>query len=88
VDSSSKADEMMMSNGLQASINNFQFQTPNHNYYSTLGKFKLMHTLTSGGNTLQNNNLGLMSTMVGTNATNLMNPHMLLMPELTSSDSC
>jgi hypothetical protein len=39
------------SNFLQASINNFAFQTPNPNYYSTLAQFKFQRTggLASGG---------------------------------------
>lgn len=68
---------------LQASINNFQFQTPNPNYYSTLGQFKMMNTPGNatppmmGGSAYQKN-IGLMSTMVGTNTTN---QPMLLMQE-------
>ena len=39
------------SNFLQASINNFAFQTPNPNYYSTLAQFKFQRTggIASGG---------------------------------------
>jgi hypothetical protein len=57
------------SNLLQASINNFAFQTPNPNYYSTLGQFKVFGT--DGINTpVGYKQHGLLSTMVGTNITN------------------
>jgi hypothetical protein len=57
---------------MQASISNFAFQTPNPNYYSTLGKFRLLRTgVTSGGQSTPNGNqFGLLSTMVGTTITN------------------
>jgi hypothetical protein len=61
------------SNFLQASINNFAFQTPNPNYYSTLAQFKFQRTggLASGGlNTpIGLNGQGPLSTMMATTVT-------------------
>ena len=37
-------NERSSGGGLQASVNNFAFQTPNPNYYSTLAKFKFLQT--------------------------------------------
>jgi hypothetical protein len=43
-------EQQKQANPMQASISNFAFQTPNPNYYQTLGKFKLLRTGgTSGG---------------------------------------
>lgn len=69
------------SNPMQASISNFAFQTPNPNYYQTLGKFKLLRTggTTGGQSTPNDGHMGLLSTMVGTTMTN--QAPLLLMPD-------
>jgi hypothetical protein len=58
---------------MQASVSNFAFQTPNQNYYHILGKLKYLKTgqTSEGMNTpvASNNQIGFMSTMVGTNVT-------------------
>jgi hypothetical protein len=58
------------SSGLQASVNNFAFQTPNPYYYQELAKLKLVKTgETSGGINTPVGGTNFMSTMVGTTVT-------------------